>query len=283
MPSKENYDVGERNSKEQQGTMMDYKHHRRYAGLVLGLVLGFGYSLSENLATSIILPDIPLYSPPPGAHGLFLFTGLMFGVLGLIAAWGEESLPNILAAGLMGSLISWIWFLVHGSSNILGILAILIVLFPPFMFVYLPFGALVRWLIFKLDQPAPTPVSPLRKLRPVFYSFVLLVLLGTFGILPKETRISLARMKDLLETGMQVESTSFRDLPKPLQTVEGFIPNAIGEYSFIVGSDPDVLPVQRPIVNYLELEPLIIIRFENGFRFGCVFSPPYVDPSCIDF
>ena len=54
-------------------------------------------------------------------------------------------------------------------------------------------------------------------------------------------------MNELMKAGMQV--TARADLPKPLQGVEGFIQNADGAYSFIIGSDPDVLPVQRPICN----------------------------------
>ena len=100
-------------------------------------------------------------------------------------------------------------------------------------------------------------------------------------MLPKETRTSLVRMDALLQKGM--EATTLDELPKPLQRVEGFIQNAVGEYSYIIGSDPDVLPVQRPATEYGEIEPFIIIKFKNGFRFGCVFSPPYVQPACIDF
>jgi hypothetical protein len=85
----------------------------------------------------------------------------------------------------------------------------------------------------------------------------------------------------LLQQGMQ--ASSFDELPDPLKKVQGFTTGAKGEYTYVIGRDPDVLPVQRPIVEYGELEPFIIIQFENGFRFGCVFSPPYIVPACIDF
>ena len=93
-------------------------------------------------------------------------------------------------------------------------------------------------------------------------------------------KTSLVKMNEIMKAGMQV--TARADLPKPLQGVEGFIQNADGAYSLIIGSDPDVLPVQRPIVQYGEPEPFIIIKFENGFVFGCVFSPPYIQPACSD-
>ena len=261
---------------------MDYNLHRRRAGLTIGLVLGFGYSLTANLINRLALPDIPLYTPPPGVTGLILITGLMFGLLGLIAAWPDESLPGVLLSGLIGSIISSIWILLN-ESNKFAAMTLLVVIFMPRMFFYMPFGGLVRWLIYKIDQPTLRPVAPVRTLIPVFLAFLFMVFAGSFAMLPEETRGSLIRMDALLRSGMESQATSYDQLPKPLQPVLGFIQNANGKYSYTIGSDPDVLPVQRPIVDYGVPEPFIIIRFENGFRFGCVFSPPYIQPACIDF
>lgn len=261
---------------------MDYNSHRRRTGLIIGLALGIGYSLTANLINRLALPDIPLYTPPPGAIGLIVITALMFGLLGLIAAWPDESLPGVLLSGLIGSIISSVWILIN-ESNKFAALTLLVVIFLPRMFFYLPFGGLVRWLIHKIDQPTSRPVAPVRKLIPVFLAFIFMIGAGSFAALPKETRAALVKMDVLLKTGMESQAASRADLPKPLQPIAGFVQNAKGEYSYIIGSDPDALPVQRPMVEYGELEPFIIVKFENGFRFGCVFSPPYIQPACIDF
>jgi hypothetical protein len=261
---------------------MDYNSHRRRTGLAIGLALGIGYSVTANLINRLTLPDIPLYIPPPGTFGLIMVTTLMFGMLGLLAAWTDESLPGVILSGLVGSVISSIWILIN-ESNKFAALTLLVVVFLPRMFFYMPFGGLVRWLIHKIDQPTPKPIAPVRRLVPVFIAFVAMLFAGTFSRIPEETRTSLVRMDELLKTGMESQATSFDELPKPLQPVLGFIQNAKGEYSYTIGSDPDVLPVQRPIVEYGEVEPFIIVKFENGFRFGCVFSPPYIQPACIDF
>jgi hypothetical protein len=261
---------------------MDYNSHRRRIGLTIGLALGIGYSLTSNLINRLALPGIPLNTPPPGTLGLIVITTLMFGLLGLIAAWTDESLPGVLLSGLIGSIISSIWILVN-ESNKFAAVTLLVVIFMPRMFFYMPFGALVRWLIYKIDQPTSRPVAPVRKLIPVFLAVLFMVFAGSFALLPRETRGSLITMDALLKSGMESKATSSDQLPKPLQPVLGFIQKARGEYSYTIGSDPDALPVQRPIVEYGELEPFIIIKFENGFRFGCVFSPPYIQPACIDF
>lgn len=261
---------------------MDYNAHRRRTGLMIGLTLGVGYALTSNLINRLALPNIPLYTPPPGSFGLIVVTTLMFGLLGLLAAWPDEALPGVLLSGLIGSIISSIWILVH-ESNKFAAVTLLVVIFLPRMFFYMPFGALVRWLIHKIDQPTSRPIAPVRRLIPVFLAFLFMAFAGTFAMLPKETRTSLVRMDAVLRAGMESQAASYDELPRPLQPVLGFIQNAKGKYSYTIGSDPDVLPVQRPIVEYGEPEPFIIIKFENGFRFGCVFSPPYIQPACIDF
>src|SRR5215204_466266 len=235
---------------------MNYNVHRRRTGLFIGLALGTGYSLTANLINYLTLPGIPLYTPPPGQVALILITVLMFGALGLVAAWTDEALPGVLLAGFFGSLVSSIWILIN-ETNKTATLALLVLVFLPRMFFYLPFGALVRWLIYKLDQPTGRKIAPVRQLVPVFIAFIGLVFAGSFAVLPEETRTSLFRMEELLKTGMQSQATSRTELPKSLQSVEGFIQNARGEYSYTVGSDPDILPVQRPIVEYGELEPFI--------------------------
>jgi hypothetical protein len=120
-----------------------------------------------------------------------------------------------------------------------------------------------------------------RRLFPVFAAFLGVVIAGGFTLYPREVRQSLVRADEMIRLGLQASTND--DLPKPLQSVEGFLAKANGKYTFEVGSDPDVLPVQRPIVEYGESEPFIIVRFESGFRFGCVYSPPYIVPVCGNF
>lgn len=254
---------------------------RRQLGLILGLVLGSGFSITSNLINKWALPDLNLFAPWPGRFVLIILSIAMFGLLGAIAAWPEESLPGVILTGITGSLITSLWIAITETANQTGTFVVLFIVFLPRMFFYAPFGILIRWLIGKLEYRAYKPVAPARRLLPVIVSFVVSTLFGFGLLLPEETRLSLGRMEDLLEKGMAVNS--FYDLPEPLKDVGGFLQNARGEYTYEIGRNPDVLPVQRPFVEYGELEPFLIVRFENGFRFGCVFSPPYVVPACIDF
>ena len=254
---------------------------QRRLGLILGLVLGLGFSLSSNLINQFFLPDLPLFVPWPGTIGLVIISTLMFGLLGLIAAWPEESIPGIIASALVGSLVSSVWIILNEAFDRTGVLIALFLVFLPRVFFYLPFSWLIRWLISRLEDSAYRKVAPARRFFSIVVAFLLAMIAGTFSRYPQEVRQSLVRMEDLLQEGMQASSRD--ELPRPLQSVEGFVSNAEGPYTYTIGSDPDALPVQRPVVDYGELEPFIIIRFDNGFRFGCVFSPPYVVPACIDY
>lgn len=255
---------------------------QRRLGLVLGLFLGLGFSATSNLINRWVMPNIPLAAPWPGTFWLTALSIAMFGALGLLAAWTEENLPGIFFSALVGTLISTVWSLVSDSSNRVGTFVILALIFLPRIFFYLPFGWLVRWLVDQLQYPPRgKEEAPVRRLMPAFASFLVVVLIGMTARVSAAEQKSLTRMQDLMKEGMLV--TARDELPNALQDVNGFVENAKGAYTFSLGANPDVLPVQRPFMEYGEEEPFVIVRFENGFRFGCVFSPPYVVPACVDY
>jgi len=205
----------------------------------------------------------------------------LFALLGFVAALPEEPLPGIILSGLIGSVISSIWSAMAQTTTENGSLIVMFVVFLPRIFFYAPFGALVRWLIGRLERHTYRPVAPVVRLVPVILSFMAIALLGVTNMVSKETRLSITRMEALIKEGQQ--ATARKELPKALQNINGFVENAEGEYTYEIGGNPDALPVKRPFVEYGEEEPFLIIRFKNGFRFGCVFSPPYIVPACIDF
>jgi hypothetical protein len=69
-------------------------------------------------------------------------------------------------------------------------------------------------------------------------------------------------------------------LPEALKPVDGFLQGARGAYSLELSDNPDLLPVQRPISDYSVQEYAVFVRFENGYHFGCAFTPPLTSPFC---
>jgi hypothetical protein len=255
---------------------------QRRLGLIVGLLLGLGFSITSNLINKVFLPEIPLFVPWPGTSGLIVMFTLMFGALGLLAAWTEETLPGVLLSALVGTLVASIWSIITDITSSGGAFVVLLFVFLPRMFFYLPYALLVRSLVDRLEHtPRQMQMAPARRWMPVLFWFFVAAGVGAFSLHAPEVRQSLTRMEALIEEGSH--ATSRTELPKSLQAVEGYTVNARGAHTLQLGDDPDVLPVQRPIVQYGEIEPFIIVRFENGFRFGCVFSPPYIVPACIDF
>jgi hypothetical protein len=254
---------------------------RRQLGLILGLLLGAGFSITSNMINRWTLPDINLFVNWPGPFVLILVSTALFGLLGLIAAWPQETLPGVILAGLAGSLLSSLWIAISETANRTGTFFVLFIVFLPRVFLYAPFGLLVRWLVDRIEFNPARPQAPARRLLPVIVTFIIFAMMGLSSRFSEEERLSLTRMEALIQEGRQ--ASSFDELPEPLKDVIGFRERAKGNYTFQFGRDPDVLPVQRPFVDYGEAEPFLIIRFESGFRFGCVFSPPYIVPACIDF
>ena len=108
-----------------------------------------------------------------------------------------------------------------------------------------------------------------------------MIILGArMSLYPTEAQRALQEANNLL---LSSQSITERDaLPVSLQLTDGFIERAKGPYTLEYTDDPDRLPVTRPRVSLDVLEPLIIYRFENGYIFGCVFTPPAYVANCIN-
>jgi hypothetical protein len=103
-------------------------------------------------------------------------------------------------------------------------------------------------------------------------------LVGTLSLYSSYARQSLTQTNQLIQAGMQAADTD--SLPEPLKKVTGFTQAARGVYTLELTDNPDILPIQRPIAPPGAQEFGVIVRFDNGFRFGCTFTPTFPEPSC---
>ncbi len=104
---------------------------------------------------------------------------------------------------------------------------------------------------------------------------------GRFSQLSPEAMDALRDMNALLLEGMSAVANG-EDVPEVLIPVDGFASYATGAYTLEWSSDVDSLPVTRPVAEFGVTESLVIVRFENGYRFGCAFTPPANIPKCIN-
>jgi hypothetical protein len=255
---------------------------RQLFGFLSSLLLGLVYSLVSQFINTIFMPDVPLYVPPPGRFLLIVLGTLMIGLMGLIASWPEEGLPGVFLSALAGSVVTSIWTLYNQPGNRIVSFILLFLIFLPRLFFYLPLGVLIRWTISRWEMASIFEKKPLKGcLNTLVISVILAGAAGAFSLYSTEARQALEITNQIVQSG--VEASTQDDIPSPLRNVNRFENYARGNYQLRVGSDPDLLPVLRPVAEYGVTESLIIIYFENGYFFGCVFTPPSKVPVCGDF
>jgi hypothetical protein len=167
-----------------------------------------------------------------------------------------------------------------GTTDLSRSFFVFLFTFLPRLIIYMPLGFLFRWEINTQEYVAARSPGWMRK--GLIARIVLIVVAiggGLFSLYPQESRISLQKADALLQEGMPIDDRM--SLPKALIPVDGFVQYAEGPYVLELSSDVESLPVTRPRVGTGVIESLVIYHFENGFQFGCVFTPPQYVANCI--
>ncbi len=255
---------------------------RRIVGMVCGLLMGMAYGLVSIYINPLFLPGIPLAQPDIGRFASLIITVIISGLLGLLAAWPEDALPGILLSSLVGALVSTLFSLQGmpgGLEFYLGIFMLVTITFFPRAFIFLPLAALTRWVLNFWGNELQDLSFSVRRLALSLLGLVLIAgLTGVLSLYSKDGRQVLQMTHEMIVNGMQAQDSA--SLPEALAPVDGFIQAARGPYTLRLSNNPDKLPIQRPMTAYFEEEYAVIVRFENGFRFGCAFTPPYHIPYC---
>lgn len=254
---------------------------RRVLGFALGGGMGLLFALVSQFINPVVMTGIPLYQPPPGPFARALGGMVGGAILGLLAAWPREGLTGVVVSAIAGA--TAISLTTLGAAlrrgEFVAPLLVTVYTFLPRLFFYLPHSALVRWGISEWREAGPPPPFDLRRHgRAALVTMGLAALLGGCSLRSEEARQAMIAMDRLLQGATQAATTD--DLPKPLQRVEGFVPEASGDYSLQWGEELDEFQGVRPITDEEREETLIIIRYESGFFFRCLFTPPVPDPSC---
>jgi len=258
---------------------------RRIFGLVIGLLIGLAYGLVANLINPFYLPGIPLYYPTVGVTATIVLEALAGGVIGLLAAWPEDVLPGLIISSLVGALLTTLFSLYGrsgGTDYFLSLFVLLVMTFLPRTFLFLPMAAAVRWILSVWSNELQSLSFSIPKLALSVVGIIVLAgLLGTLSLYPAFARQALTQTHALVQAGMQARAPD--DLPAVLKDVDGFLQGARGAYTLDLSDNPDLLSVQRPIAAEGGQEYAVFVRFENGFRFGCAFTPTYDDPACGEY
>jgi hypothetical protein len=258
---------------------------RRVLGAVIGLLTGLLYSVISQTINLIALPGIPFYQEGLGTLGIILLTAFGGGVMGLLAAWPDEAIQGVITGALVGAAISTLGTVIDvrastvAAERLVGAYAVLFITFLPRAFVYAPVAWLIRRTVGIWENEVVRETLSFRKMAlGLVPLLVLAVVFGALALYPQDARYALRTTDDLIQAGMRANGAD--ELPSALRPIDGFLQGAQGPYSLLLGDDPDVLPVQRPMSSYMVQEYAVFVNFENGFRFGCAYTPPHPDPSC---
>ena len=260
--------------------------YRRWAGLILGALIGLAFGGISQVANPLLLPGIPLYQPPFGPIGNSLLALLMGALLGLLCAWVEPSIPGILLSAGTGAALALLVAMNIGRTPLFMLPATaigVIFLWLPFTGMLFPIMALVRATINKLSDSRNERLTPLSR---GWLPLLLVVAAGTLGwtlVLTVPARTVMARHQQLLTQGLAAVSTD--ELPAPLRgkDVTDFRSHASQNYQLAwENKNLTVYAIPRPAGPEHEIS-VVIARFDNGWNLVCLYPNPQGEPRCRSF
>jgi hypothetical protein len=257
---------------------------RRMLGVVFGALMGLGFGLVSIYINIWALPGLPLAVTLPPQVAVILFT-LAGGLMGLLTAWPEDALPGVILSSLVGVLLSSVSMLFDVRQSTTAVASTFVGLFITFLprtFLFIPVAILIRWaLSIWQNELRDEAFSLVKMLLSVGILIAAAVLSGSFYLYPKEARFGLQSTQALIQSGQQAATQA--ELPFALQKVDGFWQSGRGAYVLAVNNRPDQYPVQRPFAEYGVDEYAVTVRFENGYRFVCIYTPPHENPACGEY
>lgn len=257
---------------------------RRMLGAVFGALMGLGFGLVSIYINIWVLPGLPLaqtWSPPVAVFFIFLGGGLQ----GLLTAWTEDAIPGVILSSIVMVLLSSVTMLYEvrqSTTAVANTFFGLFITFLPRAFLYIPVAILIRWALrVWQNELQDEAFSWAKMLLAVGIIAGAGLLSGGFYLYPKEARQGLQSTQALIQSGQQ--ATSRDELPAALQKFDGFLQSGRGAYVLAVNNRPDQYPVQRPFAEYGVDEYAVTVRFDNGYRFVCIYTPPHENPACGEY
>jgi hypothetical protein len=258
---------------------------RRLIGVLIGTMLGLTYGLVSEFANVIALPGVPLFQSPPGRALTIVLEIVGGGMLGFLAAWPAEAINGVMISALTGTSLSTLLTMIlqrGDASRTMQVTALLFLTFLPRAFFFIPAAVLTLWVLARWNEETVYhPFEIKRRALSPLLAIALALAAGWFSIYSPEARTALRDLNGLIQVSLQASSAS--DIPEALRPVDGLWGAEHGRYTLQLIDDAEAIPVQRPMTSISDYVPAIIVRFEDGLRFGCVYIPPYTRAYCEDF
>jgi hypothetical protein len=255
----------------------------RFGGAVIGAWLALVYAFISLEVIHSSLGDVPLADPGGGTFGYFISFGLVGALLGMVVCWPPKFwqglVAGIIAAAVLIFFLPWKDPLGPPGQTIGAQYHFLATFAPPVVFM-LVMTVMVRATILTLPDRPQSSLSPRRIAWPVAAT-ALAIFLGSLAAYPANIQDGLRATQVLVQQGLK--ATSQNTLPAALQNVQGWFPNATGQYILTWDSNPELFKGPPSSTPYTANDFLVIVRFENGFSAACIFGPEAPGSVCANF
>lgn len=247
--------------------------------------MGLAYGLVAFNINHLLLSKIPFYEPFPGRVATILLIALSGALVGWLAGWSNKVIPSLLVSAAAGAILSTMisFFVVGGGAhNQAGLWRIL-------FFYIIPRGGMIFGVAWIMRQVIKIWENELRTLHfsmtkmalPILGLVIVALPCGFFSIHSSNGRYALNKTSELLETGLSADS--YTQLPAVLLPVDAFLERSKGKYTMQLSDNPGALPIQLPISAESNRGFAVLVRFENGFRFGCAYIASNLEPACGEY
>jgi hypothetical protein len=261
-----------------------FTRSRRMTGAVVGFLMGAVFVAILETVNRILLPNLPLYAPPPGLPWSALLGGLTGSLIGLIATWTGTPPPGIFYASLTGAVIINavnLYMSPKADTTFATLIAILIAILPSTTALIAAAIIIFRWALDRQQAAVQDRRSLLLRL-----GIPLLLVMFSAGAAwtqqyPPYAKTVILRMQALVEKGLAAPDDASLPLELSPKRLEGFRQNAVGPYTLQWDRDPNNrYMIPRP-GNADGQESLAIARFENDWMLICLYPRPDWEPRCV--
>jgi hypothetical protein len=264
------------------GIMTSQRKKTLLFAALFGAWVGGVYSVVSQVINRLFLPAIPL-APPEGGIALYVLEYILFGmVLGLVSAYPTY---QFLGIGLGGALTAFLIFIsglskAWGQDTIGSTMLLLSCSFMPLIVLMMPIAYLVRLGVDAQERDPSRPYLWARSYIIPALLTVVVIILGSLSLYPKDHRRAISYVQEMIQTGRQAGNLA--GLAAPLKDVDGYIENGYGPYTVSLNENIESFFGPRPIGSEMS-QFLVITRFENGFSFACIFSENRKIPNCAKY